>query len=128
MTALSSSPKLVKDGLVIPDVAIGAAMRTIALQYNPDTLGRTFQPQAIKESGDRSKALRLTGPPVETIKLGAKIEAMKDGAHEQLPRFTSPAQRRHRAARIRIRVRCKRLSCCSTPGRAHTKFQRADAE
>jgi len=29
----------------------------------------------VKESGDRSEAMRLTGPPVETIKLDAEIDA-----------------------------------------------------
>ena len=45
------------------------------MQYNPDTLSRTLQPQAVKESGDRAEAMRLTGPPVETIKLDAEIDA-----------------------------------------------------
>lgn len=57
------------------DPATSAVMRVIALQYNPDTLSRTLQPQAAKEGGDRSEALRLTGPPVETIKLEAEIDA-----------------------------------------------------
>jgi hypothetical protein len=53
----------------------GAVQRIIVLQYNPDTLTRTLQPQTVKESGDRSEALRLTGPPIETIKLEAEIDA-----------------------------------------------------
>ena len=59
--------------LIDPDTS--AVQRIIALQYNPDTLTRSLQPQAVKESGDRSEALRLTGPPVETIKLDAEIDA-----------------------------------------------------
>jgi hypothetical protein len=49
----------------------------IALQYNPDTLTRTLQPQAVGSEGgpDRSQALRLKGPPVETIKLEIEIDA-----------------------------------------------------
>ena len=54
----------------------GAIERIIALQYNPDTLTRSLQPKAISsESADRSEALRLKGPPVETIKLDAEIDA-----------------------------------------------------
>jgi hypothetical protein len=34
-----------------------------------------LQPQTVKESGDRAEAMRLTGPPVETIKLDAEIDA-----------------------------------------------------
>jgi hypothetical protein len=46
------------------------------LQYNPETLTRTLQPQAIgTESRDRSQALRIKVPAVETIKLDAEIDA-----------------------------------------------------
>jgi hypothetical protein len=46
------------------------------LQYNPDTLSRTLQVLAVgPEGGDRSEALRLKGPPIETIKLDAEIDA-----------------------------------------------------
>jgi hypothetical protein len=47
----------------------------IVLQYNPDTLTRTLKIKAAEEGGDRSEALRLTGPPVETFKLDAEIDA-----------------------------------------------------
>jgi hypothetical protein len=48
----------------------------IVLQYNPDTLTRTLQTKGIPaEAGDRIEAFRLTGPPVETIKLDAEIDA-----------------------------------------------------
>lgn len=50
--------------------------RIIALQYNPDTLTRTLQVQSVEsEGGKRSDALRLSGPPVETIKVDAEIDA-----------------------------------------------------
>jgi hypothetical protein len=49
--------------------------RIIPLQYNPDSVSRTLQPQAIKEGGDRAEALRLTGPAVETFKVEAEIDA-----------------------------------------------------
>jgi hypothetical protein len=49
--------------------------RIIVLQYNPDTLSRSFQIQAVSEGGDRSEALRLKGPPVETFKVEAEIDA-----------------------------------------------------
>ena len=41
MSGLTTSPKLIKGGLVVLDAATGAVKRTIALQYNPDTLSRT---------------------------------------------------------------------------------------
>ena len=75
MSTFPNSPRLVKGGLVLIDADTSAVQRTIVLQYNPDTLSRTLQPQAVKESGDRAEAMRLTGPPVETIKLDAEIDA-----------------------------------------------------
>lgn len=75
MSTFPNSPRLLKGGLVLLDPATSAVKRIITLQYNPDTLSRTLQPQAAKEGGDRSEAMRLTGPPVETIKLDAEIDA-----------------------------------------------------
>ena len=75
MSTFPNSPRLVKGGLVLIDADTSAVQRIIVLQYNPDTLSRTLQPQAVKESGDRAEAMRLTGPPVETIKLDAEIDA-----------------------------------------------------
>ena len=71
-----NSPRLLKGGLVLIDPQSSAVRRVIALQYNPDTLSRTLQVHGVSaESGDRSEALRLTGPPTETIKLDAEIDA-----------------------------------------------------
>jgi hypothetical protein len=75
MSAFPNSPRLVKGGIVLVDPDSGTVEKIIVLQYNPDTLSRSLQPQAVKEGGDRSEALRLMGPPVETIKLDAEIDA-----------------------------------------------------
>jgi len=75
MTSFPNSPRLLKGGIVLIDPESGAVMRIIALQYNPDTLSRTLQVKGIGEGGDRSQALRLKGPPVETLKLDAEIDA-----------------------------------------------------
>lgn len=65
-----------RGGIVLIDPTSGAVQRIIALQYNPDTVTRTLQVQGVgADSGDRSEALRLKGPPVETIKLDAEIDA-----------------------------------------------------
>ena len=56
-----------------PDTS--AVIRVIVLQYNPDTLSRTLQVQGVGAQGDRSEALRLKGPAVETIKVDAEIDA-----------------------------------------------------
>ncbi|MGH8072131.1 MAG: hypothetical protein ACRERE_44250 [Candidatus Entotheonellia bacterium] len=73
---MTISPKLLKGGLVLIDPETSAVERVIALQYNPDTLSRTLQVQSVgAEGGNRSEALRLKGPPVETIKVEAEIDA-----------------------------------------------------
>jgi hypothetical protein len=76
MTTFPGSPRLIKGGIILIDPGTSAVQRIIALQYNPDTLTRTLQVQGVGgEGGDRSEALRLTGPPVETIKVDAEIDA-----------------------------------------------------
>lgn len=76
MSTFPGSPLLVKGGIVTINPDNGAPLQIIALQYNPDTLTRTLQAQGIGgEPGDRLEALRLKGPPVETIKLEAEIDA-----------------------------------------------------
>jgi hypothetical protein len=75
MTTFPNSPHLLKGGIVLIDPDTSAVQRTIALQYNPDTLTRSFQVQAVSEGTDRSEALRLKGPPAETIKVEAEIDA-----------------------------------------------------
>jgi len=76
MTTFPRSPRILKGGLVLIDPGTSAVLRIIVLQYNPDTLSRTLQVQGVgADSGDRSEALRLKGPPVETIKVDAEIDA-----------------------------------------------------
>ncbi|HEU0202085.1 MAG TPA: hypothetical protein VFR86_16840 [Burkholderiaceae bacterium] len=75
--SLSSSPKLIKGGLVVLAPGGGAVQRTIALQYNPDTLTRSYQVQGVggDGGGERAQPFRLKGPAIETIKLEAEIDA-----------------------------------------------------
>jgi Contractile injection system tube protein len=69
-------PNLVRGGIVVMDPATARILRIIVFQFNPDTLTRTLQPQTIgQEPGDRLEALRLKGPPHETIKLDAEFDA-----------------------------------------------------
>lgn len=75
MTSFPNSPRLVKGGIVQVDAESSAVRRIIALQYNPDSLSRTLEVQGTGESGQRSEALRLKGPAVETITLEAEIDA-----------------------------------------------------
>lgn len=76
MSSFPGSPRLLRGGLVLVEPDTGAVLRVIALQYNPDTLTRSFQIRAVgQDSGDHLEALRLKGPPVETIKVDAEIDA-----------------------------------------------------
>jgi hypothetical protein len=75
MTTFPRSPKLLKGGIVLIDPDTSAVQSIIALQYNPETLTRTLKGQTIGEDSNRSQALRLKGPPVETYKLDAEIDA-----------------------------------------------------
>ena len=76
MSTFPGSPKLLRGGLVLVDPTTGAVLRILALQYNPDTLARSLQIKGVSgETGDHLEALRLKGPPVETIKLEAEIDA-----------------------------------------------------
>lgn len=77
MSTSPISPRLVKAGIVTLDPDTAVLQSVIALQYNPDSLTRTLQIQAVQGSqdGTRVNALRLRGPAVETIKLDAELDA-----------------------------------------------------
>ena len=45
MSSFPGSPKFIKSGLVSFDAASGAVKRSIALQYIPDSLSRSYQVQ-----------------------------------------------------------------------------------
>ena len=75
-TGFPGAPKMLRGGLVRIDPNARSLLDVVVFQYNPDTLTRTLQPRAIGgEPGDRLEVLRLTGPPHETIKFDAEIDA-----------------------------------------------------
>jgi hypothetical protein len=77
MSTSPRSPQTLKAGIILLNPVTTLVARIVVLQYNPDQLTRTLQVQASSgESGDRSEALRLKGPPVETFKLEAEIDAI----------------------------------------------------
>lgn len=76
MSAFPGSPRLLRGGIVLIDPGSAGVQRIIVLQYNPDTVTRTLQVQgAGAETGDRLEALRLKGPPIETIKVDVELDA-----------------------------------------------------
>jgi hypothetical protein len=76
-TASPISPRLVKGGIVTMDPDTSALQSVIALQYNPDSLTRSLQIQAVPggQDGVRVDALRLRGPAIETIKVEIELDA-----------------------------------------------------
>jgi hypothetical protein len=76
MSGFSNSPRVIKGGLVLLDTASGSIIRVISLQYNPESLSRSLQIQAIPGDGqDRSQVMRVKAPAVETIKLDVTLDA-----------------------------------------------------
>lgn len=77
MTAFSNAPKLVSGGLLLLHPRTAQIQQVVPLQYNPETISRSLQVQgAGAEGGDRLDALRLKGPPIETISLEAEFDAV----------------------------------------------------
>lgn len=74
---MTNSPKLIKGGLVVLDASGSAIRHSIALQYNPDTLSRSYQVQGAggDGGGERATPFRLKGPAIESIKVEAEIDA-----------------------------------------------------
>jgi hypothetical protein len=67
---------LVKGGIVQVAPDTGQVLKVIALQYNPDTVTRSFQVQgAGPESGPHVDQLRLKGPAIESYKIDVEIDA-----------------------------------------------------
>ena len=83
MTTFPNSPRILKAAIVLVDPGTGIlpSPLVITLQYNPDTLSRSLQIKSTGEGGDHAEALRLKGPPVETIKLEAEIDATDQLEH-----------------------------------------------
>lgn len=77
MSTFPNSPKLLKAGLVVMSPGGTRVRRVISLQYNPDSLSRTYQVQGVggEGGGDRAQPFRLKGAAIETIKLEAEVDA-----------------------------------------------------
>jgi hypothetical protein len=76
MTTFPGSPRLQK-GAIIGIDPVNPLASIIVFQYNPETMTRSLTAQSIggESSRGRAEALRLTGPPQETISLDIEIDA-----------------------------------------------------
>jgi len=88
MSSFPRTPKLTRAGIVLMS-ADGNVLREIPLQYNPEKLTRTLQAQFVEPDGqNRSDPSRLSGPPIETIKLEAIVDAADQLEHPDQNRDT----------------------------------------
>src|SRR5438477_356554 len=75
MSSFPGSPKVMKGAIIGLD-PFNPLASVIIFQYNPDTLTRTITAQTSgSDNADKGEALRLKGPPKETIKLDVEIDS-----------------------------------------------------
>jgi hypothetical protein len=74
MTTFPNSPKLLKGALVGVD-PFNPLASLVVFQYNPEKLTRTLTARAAGGQANPGEALRLAGPPEETIRLEVEIDA-----------------------------------------------------
>jgi hypothetical protein len=76
MTTFPGSPRLIKGALIGIDI-FNLLASVIVFQYNPDTMTRKLDARTTggQDGGDKTEALRLTGPPKETITLNVEFES-----------------------------------------------------
>lgn len=74
MSTFPGSPKNQKGAIVGLD-PFNPLASVIVFQYNPDTLTRTLTAQTVGGNAAQGEALRLKGPPQETITVNVEIDA-----------------------------------------------------
>ena len=84
MTTFPGSPLLQKGAIIGLD-PFNPLASVIIFQYNPDTLTRTLTAQTTGGNADRGEALRLKGPPLETITLLVEIDATDQLENDRFP-------------------------------------------
>ncbi|HLG14207.1 MAG TPA: hypothetical protein VJH03_06855 [Blastocatellia bacterium] len=74
MSTFPGSPRVQKGAIIGLD-PFNPLASVIIFQYNPDTLTRTLTAQTVGGTPNSGEALRLKGPPQETITLAVEIDA-----------------------------------------------------
>jgi hypothetical protein len=74
LSSFPGSPRLLKGAIVAIPAGVPVPSVTV-FQYNPDTLTRRVQANAAGNESAPGEALRLKGPPQETINLAIEIDA-----------------------------------------------------
>ena len=82
MSTFPGTPRVARAGLVVLDALTGAVQRIVTLQINPDSITRAVQAKAASgDTQDPGEALRLAGPPTETITLEAELDVTDQLEH-----------------------------------------------
>ena len=74
MTTFPGSPQVMKGAIIGLD-PFNPLASVVVFQYNPDTLTRTLTAQTTGGTPNSGEALRLKGPPQETITVNIEIDA-----------------------------------------------------
>lgn len=75
MTDFPRSPKILKGAIIGIDI-FNPIASVVVFQYNPEQLTRSIDPQYSDAAGARAEALRLGGPPHETISATINIDVI----------------------------------------------------
>ncbi|MFN3615626.1 MAG: hypothetical protein ACK4WC_13845 [Rubrimonas sp.] len=76
MTGFSGSGRALRGGFVAMDAEGRRTLRITPFMYNPDAVTRSLAPRGARvEGGDGIEALRLIGPPVETLRFEITLDA-----------------------------------------------------
>lgn len=75
MTEAPRSPKVLKGAIVGIDI-FNPLASVVVFQYNPEQLTRSLDPQYSDSGGARGEALRLGGPPRESISATINIDVI----------------------------------------------------
>lgn len=73
MSSFPGSPKVLKGAIVGLDL-FNPLSSVAIFQYNPEQISRSLAPQYSDAGGGRAEALRLAGPPAETISANLAID------------------------------------------------------
>ncbi len=87
MSSFPGSPRVMKGALIGLD-PFNPLASVIVFQYNPESMTRTLSARASTGEGDPSEALRLKGPPEETIELTVEIDATDQLEQAEFPATT----------------------------------------
>jgi hypothetical protein len=74
VTSFPGSPRVLKGAIVALD-PFNPLASVVVFQYNPETLTRTVRPRIAGEGAEQGEALRLSGPPEESITVEIALDA-----------------------------------------------------